>query len=72
VFCIIILKQVQNKKGGMEMPTYEYLCENCQKEFSMILSFSEHEKGDIFCPECKSKQVKQLISTFVAQTSKKS
>jgi putative FmdB family regulatory protein len=56
----------------MEMPTYEYLCENCQKEFSMILSFSEHEKGDIICPECNSKQVKQLISTFVAQTRKKS
>jgi putative FmdB family regulatory protein len=54
------------------MPTYEYLCENCKKEFSVILSFSEHEEGDISCPECKGKEIKQLISTFVSQTRKKS
>ena len=54
------------------MPTYEYLCKACKKEFSLIQSFSEHEKGKVACPKCKSKQVKQLISLFMAKTSRKS
>lgn len=54
------------------MPTYEYKCEACNREFSLILSFSEHEKGQVACPECKSDQVKQIISTFTAKTSRKS
>jgi putative FmdB family regulatory protein len=52
------------------MPTYEYLCKACKKEFSLIQSFSEHEKGKVACPKCKSKQVKQLISLFMAKTSR--
>ncbi|NTW16310.1 MAG: zinc ribbon domain-containing protein [Syntrophaceae bacterium] len=54
------------------MPTYEYLCEACKKEFSLIQSFSEHEKGKVTCPKCKSKKVKQLISLFTTKTSRKS
>jgi putative FmdB family regulatory protein len=54
------------------MPTYEYHCEACKKEFSLIQSFSEHEKGKVTCPKCKSKKVKQLISLFTAKTSRKS
>jgi putative FmdB family regulatory protein len=54
------------------MPTYEYLCEDCKKEFSLILSFSEHDKGKVTCPKCKSKKVKQQISLFTAKTSRKS
>ncbi|MCX5844885.1 MAG: zinc ribbon domain-containing protein [Deltaproteobacteria bacterium] len=54
------------------MPTYEYLCKACKKEFSLIQSFSEHEKGNVTCPKCKSKKVKQLISLFMAKTSRKS
>ena len=54
------------------MPTYEYLCEDCKKEFSLIKSFSEHDKGKAACPKCKSKKVKQQISLFTAKTSRKS
>jgi len=54
------------------MPTYEYLCEACKKEFSLIQSFREHEKGNVKCPKCKSKKVKQIISLFTAKTSRKS
>ncbi len=54
------------------MPTYEYLCEACKKEFSLIQSFSEHDKGKAICPKCKSRKVKQQISLFMSKTSRKS
>ncbi len=54
------------------MPTYEYACEACKKKFSLIQSFSEHETAKVACPKCKSKKVKQQISTFVTKTSRKS
>jgi putative FmdB family regulatory protein len=54
------------------MPTYEFLCEKCQKTFTVIISISEYEKKDYQCPQCKNKDVKQQISSFQAVTSKKS
>ena len=54
------------------MPNYEFQCEDCQKNFSLQLTLAEHEAKDYQCPKCKSKNVKQLISTFQAQTSSKS
>lgn len=54
------------------MPTYEYQCQACQKEFTVIQSISEHGKNPVRCPECHSANVKQLMSIFTAQTSKKS
>jgi putative FmdB family regulatory protein len=54
------------------MPTYEYQCENCANIFSIQLSMSEHEKGNITCPVCKEGRVIQQYSTFYAKTSKKS
>jgi putative FmdB family regulatory protein len=54
------------------MPTYEYRCDNCAKTFSIQLSMSEHEKGNITCPECKEGRIVQQYSTFYAKTRKKS
>ncbi len=54
------------------MPTYEYECQTCNKKFIKILSISEHGKGKIACPKCKSAKVKQRISTFTTKTSRKS
>jgi putative FmdB family regulatory protein len=54
------------------MPDYEYRCENCKKRFSLTLSISEYEKKKVQCPKCKSRKVKQQISSFQAVTSKKS
>lgn len=54
------------------MPTYEYLCKACNKQFSLIQSFSEHEKAKVACPKCKSKKVQQRISVFTTKTSRKS
>ena len=54
------------------MPTYEYQCEECKNKFSVVLSVSEHNKGNVACPKCKKKEVKQLVTSFIAQTSRKS
>jgi putative FmdB family regulatory protein len=54
------------------MPTYEFVCEKCKKDFSLMLSISEHERKKFRCPKCKSTKVKQQISVFQAVTSKKS
>jgi putative FmdB family regulatory protein len=54
------------------MPVYEFVCEKCDHPFTLILSVSERSKKDFQCPICKSKEVKQEISTFQTVTSKKS
>jgi len=65
---------VQNSKteGGDSMPTYEYLCQNCNKDFSVVMSISQYEQGKVKCPECGKEEVKQQVTPFVAQTSRKS
>ena len=54
------------------MPTYEYFCEACQKEFETILTIHEHEEGKIVCPKCGSEKVQHAPTPFVAKTSRKS
>ena len=54
------------------MPVYEFMCEKCEKPFTLILSISEYEKAKFRCPKCKSSKVKRQISAFQAITSKKS
>ncbi len=54
------------------MPTYEYHCDKCDREVTLILTIREHEKGQVKCPKCGSKALRPLLSAFVAQTSKKS
>lgn len=54
------------------MATYEYRCEGCKHQFSLIQRISEHGKTKVTCPKCKSGKVKQQISTFQVKTSRKS
>jgi len=54
------------------MPSYEFICEKCNKPFSLIMSISEYEKKKFRCPNCKSTRLKQQISAFQTITSKKS
>jgi putative FmdB family regulatory protein len=55
------------------MPMYEYLCADCHKEFSKVLTLSEHEKSEQpVCPHCGSHKVEQEVSAFFAVTGKKS
>ena len=54
------------------MPVYEYYCDKCQREVTLTLSISKHDKGQIKCPKCGGKALRALVSTFFSQTSRKS
>jgi len=54
------------------MPHYEFVCRECKKDFHLIISLAEYEKGHFTCPKCKSKKVEQKVTPFSAVTSKKS
>jgi putative FmdB family regulatory protein len=54
------------------MPSYEFVCESCQKPFVLHLRLEELEKKEYTCPQCKSADVKRQISTFQTKTSRKS
>ena len=54
------------------MPTYDYLCKDCNETFAKTLTLAAHDKDPITCPKCSSKNVEQEFSMFYAVTSKKS
>lgn len=54
------------------MPTYEFKCEKCARKFTLLIPVSEYEKKNFRCPKCKSTRVKQQITSFQVNTSKKS
>jgi putative FmdB family regulatory protein len=54
------------------MPAYEYHCRTCDREFVVYMSFKEHDTKLVQCPHCKGTDTKQLLTSFVAVTSKKS
>ena len=54
------------------MPVYEYFCDKCEREVTLTLSISEHEKGKVACPKCGGKARRPRVSTFFYQTSRKS
>ena len=57
------------------MPTYEFHCEKCGKNFEQIWSLSEYDKrikAKNKCPSCASTKVVKTISVVQVKTSKKS
>ena len=54
------------------MPLYEYHCESCDKDVTIPMSISQHDKGGATCPLCRGHQVKPLLGTFFSKTSRKS
>ena len=55
------------------MPTYDFHCAKCKKDFTITLTLKQREKGNIKCPSCKtSGKVQPVFGTFFAKTSKKS
>ena len=54
------------------MPRYEYLCQACNKKFSIVLTVAEHDQAKVKCPSCDSTKVEQQWAAFYATTSKKS
>jgi putative FmdB family regulatory protein len=61
-----------SERGGQAMPTYEFVCEKCKKAFSRLMKISDYEKKKFSCPKCKSKRVKQQLTSFQTITAKKS
>jgi len=57
------------------MPTYEFRCEECDKDFEQVWSldkWDERIKGKTKCPWCGSTRVIKIISMVQVKTSKKS
>ena len=57
------------------MPTYEFHCEKCNKNFEQIWSLTEYDKrikAKNKCPKCGSTRVIKTISVVEVKTSKKS
>jgi putative FmdB family regulatory protein len=54
------------------MPTYEYACNACNHNFSLVMSLAQLAEKKVSCPKCKSEDVKRLLSAFSAKTSRKS
>jgi len=54
------------------MPTYAYVCKDCKKTFTQMMSVNEHDKNKVACPKCKSKKVEQTYAAFFAVSAKKS
>ncbi|MCH6580351.1 MAG: zinc ribbon domain-containing protein [Nitrospinae bacterium] len=45
------------------MPLYEYYCEDCRKDFTLLQPASVN-KDETVCSECGSSQVRYQMSTF--------
>jgi len=54
------------------MPTYEFLCTQCQKEFSVTMTIKEREEKPPVCPACGATALEPLLGSFFAKTSRKS
>ena len=55
------------------MPSYDYTCNKCKKEFTVYLTIKDIEgKQKVTCEQCKSTDVVKKLSSFFAKTSKKS
>jgi len=54
------------------MPTYEYHCDDCGRDFERVEHIEEHGSRKTVCPGCRGEKVRQVFTPFLAQTSKKS
>jgi len=57
------------------MPTYEFICTDCNKSFHVDMSIAEYakRKRPFKCPKCESsRHVQRKVTSFFALTSKKS
>jgi putative FmdB family regulatory protein len=54
------------------MPLYEFYCEQCQREVTVPMTMSEHDRGGAACPQCGSRELRPLVGSFFSKTSRKS
>jgi putative FmdB family regulatory protein len=56
----------------MEMPLYEYICDNCKGPVTIAMTIREHDKGGATCPTCGSVTLRPQLGMVFVQTSRKS
>ena len=44
------------------MPTYDFICNNCNQRFDIFLTYSEYGKKTVTCAYCGSKNVRRRIT----------
>lgn len=44
------------------MPTYDFICQNCNQRFDIFLSFSEYGKTRVTCTHCGSDKVRRRMT----------
>ena len=44
------------------MPTYDFICNNCNQRFEIFLSYSEYGKKVVTCTHCGSKDVRRRMT----------
>jgi len=54
------------------VPTYEYVCGKCGKEFTVVETMSDHAGRSPACPRCRSRRTRRVLTAFYAKTIKKS
>jgi len=54
------------------MPTYDFLCKKCKKPFTVNIPFRDYDRGNVKCPHCGGRSLKQQITSFMIKTSRKS
>ena len=44
------------------MPTYDFICNNCNERFDVFLTFAEYGVKKVACTHCKSKNVRRRMT----------
>ncbi len=44
------------------MPTYDFVCEDCQQRFDVFMSYSEYGKQPVKCAHCGSTNVRRRMT----------
>ncbi len=44
------------------MPTYDFICNNCQQRFDVFMTFAEYGKKKVACTFCKSTNVRRRMT----------
>lgn len=44
------------------MPTYDFLCQNCNQRFEVFMTYSEYGKKTVRCTNCGSSNIKRRLN----------
>jgi putative FmdB family regulatory protein len=44
------------------MPTYDFICNNCNQRFEVFMTFSEYGKKPVHCVHCQSDNVRRRMT----------